>query len=165
MAIVSARMIILLRGESSPASPRDGVIGTTLENGSGGARWTNGQASGMVDKIYRTEGTLAAAGIDSYNVLAAGSLNDIVGGVIDLDEMKAFELVCVTGSIKLVAPAANFLSLFVAATDGVNLTAGQTIALDFGAAGISLGANGKFDITDTFGGAGSTYSLMFVGSN
>ena len=166
MAIVaSARMIISLLGATSPASPRFGELSRTLENGSGGARWTHGQASGMIDHVYQVDGTLAAAATDSYNTLAAGSLTDLLGGAIDLDELKAFVLVCNTGSIKFVAPAANFLSLFVAATDGINLTAGQAIGLDLAAAGLAVGANGKFDITDTFGGAGSTYSLMFVGSN
>lgn len=164
-AIASARLLISLIGKVAPASPVDGEVGASLENGSGGARWTNGQASGQIDHPYRVEGTLAAAAVDSYNVITAGALRDINGGVINLKQLKGFALVCNTGSIKLVAPAANFLSLFGAATDWINLTAGQMIALDLGVLGITVSTNGKFDIADTFGGAGSTYSLMFIGSN
>ena len=165
MATSSARMIIALLGETAPTSPRTGALSATLENASGGARWTDGQASGMIDRIYRSNGTLAAAATDLFDVLAAGSLTDIIGSAIDLDELKSFALVCNTGSIKLLAPAANFLGLFGAAGDLINLSAGQSIGFDFAAGGLSVGANGKFNIGDTFGGAGSTYSLMFVGSN
>lgn len=165
MATASARMIISLRGEITPATPRDGALGATLENGSGGARWTNGQASGMVDKVYRAEGTLAASATDAYDLLAAGALNDLLGAAVDLDELKALTIVCVTGSIKILAPGANFLPIFGAAGDYILLTAGQTIGFDFGAAGLSLGTSSKFSVVDTAGGAGSTYSLMFVGSN
>jgi hypothetical protein len=119
----------------------------------------------MVDRVYEKDGTLGAAAVDTYDVLAAGGLKDLQSRAIDLDELKALTLVCVTGSIKLLAPATNFLPLFGATGDFINLTAGQTQAFDFGAAGLSLGASGKFNVVDTAGGAGSTYSLMFVGSN
>ena len=165
MPIASARLVISLRGEIAPLATRDGIVGRTLENGSGGARWTNGQASGMVDVVYQKDGTLAAAVTDSYNVVGAGGLSDLLGGAINLKQLKALVLICNTGSIKLVAPAANALSIFGAATHFFNLTAGQMIALDLGVLGITVSTNGKFDITDTFGGAGSTYSLEFIGAN
>lgn len=164
-AVTSARLVLSLVGSTVPASPVAGELTASLDNGSGGARWTDGQASGMVDRVYRVEGTLAAAAVDTYDVLAAGSLRDINGAVIDLDEIKGFALKCVTGSVKLLAPAANFLAFFGATGDYINLTAGQMIAIDFAAAGTTLSTNSKFNVVDSFGGAGSTYSLMFIGSN
>jgi len=164
-SVTSARLVISLQGVATAASPLTGETSRTLENGSGGARWTDGQASGMVDRVYERDGTLTAAAVDTYDVLAAGGLKDLQGRAIDLDELKAFTLVCVTGSIKLLAPATNFLPLFGATGDFINLTAGQTQAFDFGAAGLSLGTSGKFNVVDTAGGSGSTYSLMFAGSN
>lgn len=164
-AVTSARLVLSLVGSTVPASPVAGELTASLENGSAGARWTDGQASGMVDRVYRVDGTLAAAAVDAYDVLAAGSLRDINGAVIDLDEIKGLALKCVTGSIKLLAPAANFLAFFGATGDYINLTAGQMIAIDFGAGGTTLSTSSKFNVADTFGGAGSTYSLMFIGSN
>ena len=164
-AVSSARLVISLVASTVPASPVAGELTASLENGSGGARWTDGQASGMIDRAYRVEGTLAAAAVDTYDVLAAGSLRDINGAVIDLDEIKGLVLKCNTGSIKFLAPAANFLTFFGATGDYINLTAGQMIAVDFATAGTLLTTNSKFNVVDSFGGSGSTYSLMFIGSN
>ena len=165
MALTSARLVISLRGMTTPTAPVEGELARTLENGNGGARWTDGQASGQVDRVYQADGTLAASATDQYDLLAAGGLKDILSRAVDLDELKAFELTCVTGWIKFTAPGANFLPLFGAAGDYISLTAGQTLAFDFGAAGISLGTSGKFNIVEAAGGSGSTYSIMFAGSN
>lgn len=165
MPVASARLVISLVGSTVPSTPRGGEITASLENGSAGARWTDGQSSGQIDRIYRADGAVAAAATASYNVLTAGALTDLLGTLINLQKLKAFELYCISGAVRWVAPAANALALFGAATHSVALSAGQTLAIDFGAAGLSVGANGKFDVTDTAGGAGSTYSIMFVGSN
>lgn len=165
MPTASARLIISLRGSTVPDAPRDGELGRTLENGSGGARWTHGQAVGQIDRVYQADAVLTAAASKSHDLLAAGLLKDVIDQLIDLDELKAISLVCLTGSIKIVAPAANFLPIFGAAGDFIALSAGQTMAFDFGAGGLVFALNSKFDIVDTFGGSGSTFSLMFVGSN
>lgn len=165
MPTASAHLTISLRGSVAPAAPRDGALGAVVENGSSGDRWTNGQAAGMVDRIYRRDSTLAAAATDSYDLLAAGSLTDILTQAVDLDEAKAMVLACLTGSIKMVAPALNFLPIFGGAGHLINLSAGQMMAFDLGASGLLLSANAKFEITDTFGGTGSTYSIMIAGSN
>lgn len=165
MAVVtSARLLISLRGVTVPASPVEGEASRTLENGNGGARWTDGQASGQVDRVYQSDEALTSGQTVTYDLLAAGSLKDMQGRAVDLDEIKAFELVCVTGAIKLVAPASNFIPLFGAAGDFLALSAGQTLALDFGAGGLSLGTSGKFNVVENAGGA-ATYSIMFAGSN
>ena len=165
MSTSSAQLIISLQGAQAPAAPVNGGLDRSVNNGSGGARWTNGPASGQINRVYQTDGTLAAAATDSYNVITAGALKDLLGATLNLVQLKGLVLTCLTGSIKLMAPAANFLSVFEAASHGVNLTAGQTIGFDLGALGITVSTNGKFDITDTFGGAGSTYSLELIGSN
>lgn len=163
-SVTSARLVISLRGVATAASPLEGEAARTLENGNGGARWTDGQASGMVDRVYQADETLTSGQTVTYDALAAGSLKDVQGRAIDLDELKAFTLVCNTGAIKMVAPASNFLPLFGAAGDFLALSAGQTVALDFGAAGMSLGTSGKFNVVENAGGA-ATYSIMFAGSN
>jgi hypothetical protein len=119
----------------------------------------------MVDRVYQVDGTLTALQVAQYDVLAAGALTDVLGDAVDLDELKGFTLTCVTGSIKIVAPAANFLAVFAAAADALHLSVGQTLAFDFAAGGLAIGTSSKFNVVDTAGGVGSTYSLMFVGSN
>jgi len=124
-------------------------------------RWTQGIASGNVDRRYLVDGTLAGSATDSYNLLAAGSLTDDYGQAIDADELKGLVLKCVTGQITFLAPGANQLGCFNAAADGIILAAGQTMALDFGAGGLDVTVNSLFDVDDS-GGAGSTYELWLI---
>ena len=51
------------------------------------------------------------------------------------------------------------------AGDGFLLTAGQSMAVEFGAAGLAVGSNGTFEVTETSGSAGATYKILFLGAN
>ncbi len=162
---LSALLLISAEANIVPSSPYEGPgVRATLNNGSSGARLTDGTGSGQADRVYRKSGTLAASATDTINLLAAGSLTDALGQAIDLDELKQLVVKCVTGSIKVVRPSSNGLTFFVAANDGINLSAGQTNATDFGAGGLALSTNATFEITDTAGGSGSTYELYLVGA-
>lgn len=145
-------------------SPHAGAVIEEFVNNTGGRQWVQGTASGAADRVFRKSGTLIAAATDSYNTLAAGALLDVYAQAIDLDELKGIGVRCVTGSIKIEAPAANFISIFTDATDLLNIALGATFFMDFGAAGIDVTTNAKFDITDLAGGAGSTYELIFWGA-
>lgn len=158
---VAAHLRILGLADITASSPYTLPVQAKLENATGGERWTNGIASGNVDRVYQVAGTLGAGGTDNYDLLAAGSLTDVFGQAIDADELKGIVVKCVTGEITLEAPVANGLGFFKAASDGVVLSAGQTIGVSFGAGGLDVTTNSKFDIDDS-GGAGSTYSLWLI---
>ncbi len=161
----SAHLHIKLDAETLADSPHETLPARDLlENAVGGERWTNGQGSGQIDRVYKVAGTLGAGATDNYNALAAGSLTDVYGQAIDLDELKGIVIRCLTGQITFEAPGASFLSCFKAAADGIVLVAGHSIGLSFGAGGIDVTANSTFDIDDS-GGAGSTYELEFIGAN
>ncbi len=148
--------------ELSPASPQTGAVkGEIVAD----QRTTNGQGSGQADRAYFASRTLSASATHTYNVLAAGSLTDLLGQSIDLDEIKGLCVECLTGAIKVVGGALNALGAFTGAGDGLLLTAGQSMAVGFGGAGLAVGSNGTFEVTETSGSAGATYKILFVGAN
>lgn len=148
--------------ELSPASPLTGAVkGEILSE----QRTTNGQGSGQADRAYFASRSLSASATHTYNVLAAGSLTDLLGQSIDLDEIKGLAVECLTGAIKVVGGASNALGAFTGAGDGLLLTAGQSMAVEFGGAGLAVGSNGTFEVTETSGSAGATYKILFLGAN
>jgi|DEB0MinimDraft_10_1074344.scaffolds.fasta_scaffold01141_9 hypothetical protein len=161
MSTVAARLHINAAADLTPATPHSKPIGHNLENATGGQGWRNGTASGQVDRVLRENYTLGASATDSFNLLAAGSLTDMIGQAIDADELKGLVIKCTSGEVTLEAPASNGLGFFKAAQDGIVLASGQTLALDLGAAGLDVTTNASFDVTDS-GGAGSNYELWLV---
>jgi len=164
MSTLAVALTLDLKSTLIPSSPYTGQTVADLNNGSTGARWTNGTGSAQCDRIYKKSGTLAASATDTLNLLAAGSLTDALGQAIDLDELKVVMVKCLTGSIKFVRAASNGAALFTAAGEGINLAAGQSVAVDLGAGGLSLSTNASLSITDTAGGSGSTYELVLAGA-
>ncbi|MCP4733037.1 MAG: hypothetical protein GY873_02485 [Bosea sp.] len=160
----SALLQILAQGEVVPTSPfTGGPAMHKLENTTGGSRWAQGTASGQIDRVYMVSGDMIADATDSYDVKAAGSLTDVYGQAIDLDELKGLVLKCLTGTIVFLSPGANNLGCFLAAADGIQLTAGQTLAIDFGAAGLDVTTDSKFDIDEPTS-AVATYTLLLWGA-
>ena len=159
---LSAMLHIDAKASVTATSPHAGDVREDLENATGGTRWTQGTGSGQVGKVYRKTGSLIAGGTDSYNLLAAGALEDVYGQSIDADELKGLVIKVTSGAIKIDAPAANFLPIFADASDVIKLQNGCTIAFDWGAAGLSLGSDAKFDIVESTGAATATYELWLV---
>lgn len=148
--------------ELTPDSPLTGAVkGEIIAE----QRTTNGQGSGQADRAYFASRSLSASATHTYNVLAAGSLTDLLGQAIDLDEIKGLCVECLTGAIKVVGGASNALAAFTAAGDGLLLTAGQSMAVEWGAAGLAVGSNGTFEVTETSGSAGATYKILLIGAN
>jgi hypothetical protein len=123
----------------------------------------DGQASGEVDQAYRVLGTLAASGTVTYNLLAAGALEDAFGNVVDLDEIKGMVITCLTGAIAVTGVASG-LTCFTGTDEGIKLAAGQTMALNFGAAGLSLSTNASIKVAETSTTLGATFELLLVGA-
>ena len=155
----SAHVHMILEAEGVPASP---VTGALKALGEVETRWTQGTGSGNVDRIYmRERSALGAGATDSYNLLAAGSLEDIHGQAIDADELKALYLIPTSGSIRLEAPAATILPIFNDATDVLNVPS-FGLMFNWGAAGLTIGTDGSFDVTETTGAATADYTLVFI---
>lgn len=163
--VTAARLLCSFIGQVTPGSPLSGgpILGA-LDNGASGEFWTDGRGSKQIDRIYRADVSLGLGGSTSYNLLAAGGLLDINNRTIDLDELKVLFIYCLTGTIAFTAPAADFLPCFGATGDKIKLSAGQYLALCFGAGGLSLGTSGKFDIVEP-GTAAATYSIAIAGAN
>ena len=125
-------------------------------------RWTQGTGSSQVDRAYKRVRTIGIGATDSYNLLAAGSLEDIIGQAIDADEAKALVVLCTDGEIKVTGAAANGLGCFTAASEGNALSEGQFVAIGLGKAGLDVTVNSKFDITETSGTATAAYTLGLI---
>jgi hypothetical protein len=138
--------------------------GSVIESLTETQRTTDGTGSAQADRVFRRSGVLAAAASHSYNTLAAGGLTDAYGQAIDLDELKGIMVKCTSGAIKIDAPAANFAGFFGTASDFVPVANGACWSMMFGATGLDVTVNSKFDIIDTAGGAGSTYEIIFWGA-
>ena len=157
----SAVLHILASASVKSTSPHLGDITETLENTTGGTRWTDGTGSGQVDRAYRVTGSLGSGATNSYNLLAAGALLDVFGQAIDGDELKGMVIKVTSGTIALEAPAANFLGIFADATDLINLANGMTIAFDFGSTGLDITTNASFDIVEKAAST-ATYELWLI---
>ena len=144
------------------AAPRTDQPSGSLENVVNGRRWANGTGSAQVDTTYVDAARVLGIGAtQSYNFLAAGSLVDIDGNTVDLDELKALAIVVSSGAVIVNAPAANFLGIFTDATDLINVS--TALYFDFGAGGLDVTTNSKIDVTG--GAAGGTYTLVAVGAS
>jgi hypothetical protein len=159
----SAALSLQLLALIDPVSP---VEGGKLQHRTPSAdtqRWAAGTGSGQVNRSYKVAGTLIASGTVNYNFLAAGALKDANGVTIDLDEVKALVVECVTGAIAVTGVASG-LACFTGTDEGVKLAAGQILAMSFGAAGLAVGAAGTIKIAETSTSAGATFLLHLIGA-
>jgi len=159
-----ATLTIAVKAEMTPDSPLEGIIKGDANNGSKGQSWTNGTGSGQIGQVYRAQHTIGAAATVNFDTLAAGALADIAGDTIDLDELKWLYIEVTTGQVEFIAPATSFLDLFKATGDAIDLSANHVLCLEFGAAGLDVTTNSKFDITDIAGGSGSIVEVSFGGA-
>lgn len=164
MPTAYARLTIDLQAEARPDTPRAGRVQGNLDNGSKGRAWTNGTGSGEIGQVYRARHTIAAGVTVNFDTLAAGGLLDILNDAVDLDELKWLYIKVTSGRVEVVAPAMDRIDFFKHPTDAINIAAGQAICIDFGAAGLDVTTNSKFDITDIAGGAGSVVEVSFGGA-
>lgn len=158
---VEASMSLGLRISQTSQSPASGgsITYETADNDT----WASGQGSGEVDQPFRVLGTLTASATVTYNLLAAGALEDAFGNVVDLDEVKGIVVKCLTGNIA-VTGTTNGLACFTGTDEGVKLGPTQSFGFNFGAAGLSVGSNGSIKIAETSTTLGATFELSLVGA-
>lgn len=160
MATAGALSISLLCTVDVP-TPGTGTATEKLETVT---RWTDGTGSGQIGRVYHATGSLTASGTATLNLLAAGALKDRFNTTVDLDELKGIMIKCLTGQFSVAAAAANGLTCFTGASEGVKLAAGHTLAVDFGAAGLAIGSTGSLTLTETSTSAGATYEIILTGA-
>lgn len=161
MASAHLHLLLNFLGDAK-TTPRTDQPGGSLENVVGGRRWTDGTGSGQVDTTFVDAArVLGSSATQSYDFLAAGTLEDIDGNTVDLDELKMLAIVVSAGDVIINAPAANFLGIFTDATDILNVS--TAYFQDFGPAGLDVTTNSKIDVTA--GGSGATYTLIAVGAS
>ena len=159
--MIQAKMTIALEVSQTSQSPA--TAGSLAYETSDIDHWGGGQGSGQVDANYRAALSLLASGTTTLNVLAAGGLLDAFGNTLDLDELKGLVVKCLTGSISITGVASG-LTCFTGVDEGIKLGAGQTFAINFGAAGLAVGAAGSIKISETSTTLPATYEIALVGA-
>ena len=163
MASTAEAAIIVQLLSSMTPDTATGITGKQRGNVEQSDRFTQGIASGNVDRCYkRIRSGRGAGATDNYDLIAAGSLEDLIGQAIDADELKGIVVLCTDGELKVTGAAANQLGCFTAASEGIKLAEGQWVALGLGAGGLDVSTNSKFDITETGGATPADYDLGFI---
>ena len=161
MTTLSARLQITAHADLTPDAPHSQTIGHAVENATGGRGWRQGTGSGEVDRVYLETNTLPADGAKSYNLANGGGLLDVLGQSIDADELKGWVIKCTDGEIAIHGHASASLPFFEDQNHGVKLWAGQTLAVDFGAAGLDVTTGKHFEISER-ASAPATYTLWLI---
>lgn len=161
MSTLSARLHLKANADLQPDAPFSQTVGHTLENETGGRGWRNGQASGQVDRVYLEENTFSSGGSKTYNLLAAGSLTDVLGQAIDADELKGFMVKCTDGEIAIDGGGAGGLDLFEDNNHGVVIQSGMSVAFDLGKGGLDVTTNDQFKIAENASAAAS-YTVWLI---
>lgn len=165
MANLGAFITIQADGYLSPGTPH--ADGTAHPIG-GTRRTTNGTGSAQADQILLATYTISASGTQAFNTLAAGSLEDIYGNAIDLDEFKMLVIEITSGEAKLVKNATNGMAFFTANDEGIQLNASgglRRVGFDFGPDGLDVTTNSKFDIIETSTSATATVNVFLCGAS
>lgn len=158
----TSRVQISATASIQPSTPNTGAILAAI---TADLQLTPGSGAGKADQAYRVDGSLTASGSDTYNVLAAGALKTPLGETVDLDEVKAVIVKCLTGTVNVEAAASNGLGCFTGAGEGVKLAAGQIFALGLGSGGVTVGSAGSLTVAEAGSpAAAATYELLIIGS-
>lgn len=161
MTTLSARLQITAQADLAPDAPHSQTIGHAVENATGGRGWRQGTGSGEVDRVYLETNTLSSGTFKLYDLALAGGLEDVLGQTIDADELKGLCIKCTAGQVTLDGHATNSINFFEDNNHGVVLSAGQTLGVDFGPAGLDVTTDCNFRVTET-GATSSTYTLWLI---
>jgi hypothetical protein len=166
-AVLDARLVFEEVGDPTidPGAVSSAV--GNVEAQSGGRRWTNGTGSGKVGAAYKRIRTIGSGATDTYDLLAAGSLQTPLGRPIDLDELKALSLKVTSGEVKIIKHGTNGLDIFTSNNEGFQLKAAgglRAVVLDMGPDGLDVSSNSRFEVVETSGAASATYEIAFIGA-
>ena len=161
MSTLSARLQITALADLAPDAPHSQTIGHTVENAPGGRGWRQGTGSGEVDRVYLETNTLESGAAKVYDLGLSGGLKDVLGQTIDADELKGLAITCTAGGVAFDGWASNSIDFFEDNNHGVILSAGQSLAVDFGPDGLDVTTDSNFRITEN-ASTSSTYTLWLI---
>lgn len=161
MSTLAARLQITAHADLAPDAPHSQTIGHTVENAPGGRGWREGTGRGEVDRVYLEANTLGSGASKVYDLKAAGALTDVLGQTIDADELKGLAIKCATGQITVDGSASGTIPFFETNNHGVILSAGHTLAVDFGSVGLDVTAASNLRVTET-AATSSSYTIWLI---
>jgi hypothetical protein len=130
--------------------------------------YTTGAAAGAINRLFTDTRTLAASGTEDLD--AAGVLVDAAGQTLTFARLK---VICIaassanTNNVQVTRPASNGVPIFMAASDGIAVTPGSRICLDFPTATgipVTAGTGDLITITNSAGSTSVTYEVLLAGS-
>jgi hypothetical protein len=128
---------------------------------------TSGTASGSADLIFHDTRTLAASGTEDLDL--AGSLTDAYGTTLTFVKIKAVMITAASGntnSVQVTRPASNGVPLFIAASDGISLAAGEVFMWASSTGKTVTAATGDLlTVTNSAGTTSVTYDVVIIGTS
>lgn len=128
--------------------------------------YATGTGSGQANQVWTDTRTLTAS--SSENLDLAGSLVDAFGTTITFAKIKAVMITAASGNtngVQVTRPASNGVPLFMAASDGIQLEAGDCFMFA-GPVGktVTAGTGDILTITNSAGSTSVTYTIEIVGT-
>lgn len=136
-----------------------------------GATYTleNGTSAGQGDLVFTDTRTLSASGTEDLDL--AGALSNAVGATLTFAKIKAVIVTASsanTNAVQVTRPASNGVILFMAAGDGISLSAGQSFGwVDSSGSGkaVTASTGDLLTITNSAGSTSVTYTVTIIGTS
>ena len=161
MSTLAARLVIQALADLEPDAPHSQTIGHAVENAPGGRAWRQGTARGEVDRVFLEANTLSSGDSKTYDLKLAGGLKDVLGQTIDADELKGLAIKCAVGQVTVDGSASGTVPFFETNNHGVVLSAGHTMAVDFGSVGLDVTTAATLRVTET-ASTSSSYTIWLI---
>lgn len=131
--------------------------------------YTSGTGTGAADRMFTDTRTLPASANEDIDL--SGSLTDAFGVTVTFARIKAVIVVADsanTNSVNVIRPASNGVPLFLAASDGIQLAAGEMFMwAGNGATGKAVTASTAdlINIANSAAGTSVTYTIIVIGAS
>lgn len=133
-------------------------------------RLLNGTGAGQIDRLFTDTRTLGPAATENLDVNAGGLL-DAFGAVFTLARLKGIYVKAAAGNtnkVQVTRPAANGVPLFLAASDGFELSPGGASLLvwpDVTGIVVTAGTGDLITVTNGGGVTPVTYNIALFGAS
>jgi hypothetical protein len=131
--------------------------------------FTTGSGANQIDRLYAKQRTITASSNEDLDF--AGSLTDNFGQTITMARIKGYCFKAAstnTNNVVITRPASNGVPIFVAASDAISLTPGEsTCRVIPSATGIAVtaGTGDLINVSNSGAGTSVTYDVVVVGSS
>jgi hypothetical protein len=131
--------------------------------------WASGTGDDQGDIIWHDQRTIAASANEDLDL--AGVLADAYGNTLTFVELKAVLIKAAsdnTNNVRLTRPAANGVPLFLAASDGIDVTPGGVFLWTSPADGgvtVTAGTGDLLNVANSSSGSTVTYDIILIGAS